>query len=152
MKVLKTGKKYRIGTFLVQPIKISHSVENYAYVIGNKDIGRVLFITDCSSFPYKVKGVNHVLCEANYSDEIIGDKLCEGKEVRSQSEYHMEISDTIECIKNTYNPDLNTICLIHLSDAQSNEEKFKKRVYDEVGIMPYVLTHDQTIELTKEEF
>ena len=149
---MKCGKKYRIGDFTVQPISVEHNVENYAYIVDCDEFGRMLFITDCVRFPYRIKGVNNLIVEANYSNDIVLDHMMNGYEIRSQNQYHMELEDTVECIKNTYNPDLNTICLIHLSDAQSNEEKFKKRVYDEVGIMPYVLTHNQTIELTKEEF
>ena len=149
---LQTHKKYRVGQFIVQAIKVEHSAENYAFILDTPDNVRILFCTDAVRFPYKVRGVNVMMIEANYSEDIIVDNLCKGYDIRSKNQYHMEINDTIECIKNTYNPDLNTICLIHLSDAQSNEEEFKKRVYEEVGIMPYVLTHDQTIELTKEEF
>lgn len=149
---LQTNKKYRVGEFIVQAIKVEHSAENYAFILDTPDNVRILFCTDAVRFPYKVRGVNVMMIEANYSEDIIVDNLCKGYDIWSKNQYHMEINDTIECIKNTYNPDLNTICLIHLSDAQSNEEEFKKRVYDEVGIMPYVLTHDQTIELKKEEF
>lgn len=149
---LQEHKKYRVGRFIVQAIKVEHNAQNYAYVIDTPNNIRVLFCTDAIRFPHRVRDVNALMIEANYDEDIIIDNLCKGYEIRRQNQYHMEIGDTVECIKNTYNPDLNTICLIHLSDAQSNEEKFKKRVYDEVGIMPYVLTHNQTIELTKEEF
>lgn len=149
---LQTHKKYRVGQFIIQAIKVEHSCLDYAYVIDNEHTGRILFITDCVNFPYRVKSVHHLLVEANYSEDIIVDNLCKGYDIRSKNQWHMEIGDAIECIKNTYNPNLNTICLIHLSDAQSNEEEFKKRVYDEIGIMPYILTHDQTIELKREEF
>lgn len=149
---LQTHKKYRVGGFIIQAIKVEHSCLNYAYVIDNEHTGRSLFITDCVNFPYRVKNVRHLLVEANYSEDIIVDNLCKGYDIRSKNQYHMEINDTIECIKNNYSPDLNTICLIHLSDVQSNEEDFQKRVYEEVGMMPFILTHDQSIVLTKEEF
>lgn len=149
---LQTHKKYRVGEFIVQAIKVEHSCLNYAYVIDNEQTGRILFMTDCVNFPYRVRNVQNLIVEANYSEDIIVDNLCKGYDIRSQNQYHMEINDTIKCIKNNYSPCLNTICLLHLSDAQSNEEEFKKRVYDEVGIMPYVLTHHQTIKLTQEEF
>lgn len=153
VKVLYTGNKYRISdSYFVQPISVQHSVENYAYMIDNDNIGRVLFITDCVRFPYNVNNVNHLLCEANYSDDIVIDHLCDNQEIRSQNEYHMEINDTIECIRANHNPWLNTICLLHLSDGQSDENGFKKRIYDEFGIMPYVAAKGLTIELNKEEF
>lgn len=152
VKVLKNGYKYRIGAFIVQPISVYHNVENYAYLIENDNIGRVLFVTDCVRFLYKINNVNHLLIEANYDDSLVIDHLCEGKEVRSQNEYHMEINDTIASIRAVYNDSLNTIFLLHLSDGQSDEEAFKRRVYDEFGIMPCVADKGLTIELNKEEF
>lgn len=136
----------------MQPISVYHNVENYAYLIENDNIGRVLFVTDCVRFLYKVNRCNHILCECNYSNDIVIDHLCENKDVRSQNEHHMEINDTIECIRANHNPWLNTICLLHLSDEQSDENGFKQRVKDEFGITPYVASKGLTIELNKEDF
>ena len=121
-------------------------------MIDNDNIGRVLFITDCVRFPYKINRCNHLFVECNYSNDIVIDHLCENKDVRSQNEYHMEINDTIECIRANHNPWLNTICLLHLSDGQSDEKTFISRVQDEFGITPYVATKGLTIELNKEDF
>lgn len=152
VRVLGTTNKYRIGNFFVQPISVYHNAENYAYMIDNDEIGRVLFITDCVRFPYKVNKCNHLFVESNFDDSLVIDHLCEGKEIRSQNEYHMEINDTIECIRANHNPWLNTICLLHLSDGQSDEKAFISRVQDEFGITPYVANKGLTIELNKEEF
>lgn len=149
---LGTSNKYRIGNFFVQPISVYHNVENYAYMIDNNEIGRLLFITDCVRFPYKINKCNHLFVEANYSNEIVIDHLCDNQEIRSQNEYHMEINDTLECIRTNYSDSLNTICLLHLSDGQSDEKAFISRVQDEFGITPYVAAKGLTIELNKEEF
>lgn len=149
---LEAGRKYRIGEFTVQPIPVEHSVENYAYMVDNEDMGRVLFITDCVRFPYRVKGVGHLFVEANYGNEIMLGHLCDNQDIRGTNRWHMEINDTLGCIRNNLSPALNTICLLHLSDGQSDEESFKRQVYDEVGIMPYVAEKGLVIELNKEEF
>ena len=137
---------------MVQPIKVTHSVENYAYVIDNDNIGRMLFITDCVRFPYKLKGVNHLLLEANYSYEIVIDHIMNGYEIRSQNQYHMELEDTIECIKNNMSSELNNVVIAHLSDGQSDERMFSDRIYDETGIMPKIASKGIKVELNKEEF
>ena len=149
---LQLGKKYRIGEFFVQPFHVEHNVECYSYLIENEEIGRMLFMSDCTSFPYKIKNVNHLLIEANYSEDIVIDHLCKNEEVRSNNQYHMEIGETVECVKRLFSGDLSTVCLIHLSDGQSDEEAFKKRIYEAVGIMPYVANKGLEIELNKEDF
>lgn len=152
VRVLETTNKYRIGNFFVQPISVYHNVENYAYMIDNDEIGRLLFITDCVRFPYKINKCNHLFVEANYSNEIVIDHLCDNQEIRNQNEYHMEINDTLRCVEANMNPWMNTICLLHLSDGQSDEFKFQTMVRDKFGIMPYVADKGLTIELNKEDF
>ena len=146
------SKKYKIGDFTVQPINVYHNVENYAYVIDHEEMGRLLFITDCVRFPYRIKGCNHILCECNYSNDIIIDNMMQNYDIRSQNQFHMELEDTIECIRNNISTELNTLIICHLSLYQSDENMFKQRIHDEFGIMPYVADKGLKIELNKEEF
>lgn len=149
---LQCGKKYRIGDFTVQPINVYHNIENYAYIVDCDEFGRLLFITDCVRFPYRIKGVNHLIVEANYSNDIVLDHMMNGYEIRSQNQYHMELEDTIECIKNNMSSELNTLTICHLSDGQSDERMFADRIYDEAGIMPKIASKGLVVELNKEEF
>lgn len=149
---LQCGKKYRIGDFTVQPISVYHNVENYAYIVDCDEFGRLLFITDCVRFPYRIKGVNHLIVEANYSNDIVLDHMMKGYEIRSQNQYHMELEATIECIKNNMSEELNNLVIVHLSDGQSDERMFADRIYDETGIMPKIASKGLKIELNKEEF
>lgn len=133
VKVLKKGSKTKIGEFLVQPIPVSHSVETYSFVIDHDDIGRCLFVTDASDFKYKVKGCKHIFIEANWSEEILIDNACNDVEMRSRHEQHLEINRTIEILKANYSSELETIVLLHLSNGNSNAEKFKNMVQYELG-------------------
>lgn len=153
VRLLKVGKKYRIGGFYVQPISVPHSCECYAYVIDHEDFGRLLFVTDCSRFDYRIKGCNHILIEANYSEEILINNLCNDEMIRSLYEYHMEINDTVSVLKTNYNPELQNIVLLHLSNSNSNEEEFGNRVIKELGFdNVFVANSGIEIELRKIEF
>lgn len=149
---LKCGKKYRIGDFTVQPISVEHNVENYAYIVDCEEFGRMLFITDCVRFQYRIKGVNHLIVEANYSNDIVLDHMMNGYEIRSQNQYHMELEDTIECVKNNMSSELNNVVLIHLSEIQSDEQMFIEKVHAETGVKPCVATKGVNITLNKFEF
>lgn len=152
VKALQPKKRYKIGSFIVMPLEVEHNVPNFSYVIDHEEIGKLVFCTDAISFPYKVRGVNNLIIEGNYSEELMIDNLCKNKEIRSHNEYHMEINTTIEAIKRNMNPELKTIMLVHLSDGQSDENMFKQMVYDELGIMPYVADKGLEITINKEEF
>ena len=85
-----------LGGFKVQPMEVPHSCQCYAYLIQHEEVGKLLFITDCVRFNYKIKGINHVLIESNWCEEILINNLCNDVETRSHHEHHMELSDTIK--------------------------------------------------------
>ena len=153
VKVLRKSVKTRIGNFTVQPIPVEHSCECYAFLIENKNMGRLVFVTDCSSFPYKIKDVQHFLIEANYSDDIAIENMCNGFDNRSMSNQHLEINDTIDALKRNYSPSLQTVLLLHLSSGNSDAKEFEQRVKDEIGFSNvYVADKGLTINLDKDEF
>lgn len=150
--LIEPNKKYRIGDFVVQPIPVKHNVECYAYLIEHEEMGRLLFATDLCEFPYKIKNINHLAIESNFDEDILINCLCENQNIRSNNQYHMEISETIKVIKGLYSGNLNTVLLCHLSDRLSNERNFQQRVFNEVGIYPKVATKQTVLELSKDEF
>lgn len=152
VKALQAKKRYKIGNFIVMPLEVEHNVPNFAYIIEHEEIGKLVFATDLTHFPYKVKGVNHLIVEANNSEDLIINHLCNNEVIRSMSENHMEINETINAIRNNISSDLNNIILCHLSYGQSDERLFKQMVFDEFGIMPYVADRQVEVTINKEEF
>ena len=150
---LKLGEAVMLGGFEVQPMEVPHSCQCYAYLIQHEEIGRLLFVTDCVRFNYKIKGLNHVLCEANWSQDVLIESLCNNEETRSHHEHHMELSDTIQALKNNYSPDLMTVGLLHLSNGNSDKKMFRQRVIDELGFDNVaVMDKGLTITLQLSEF
>lgn len=145
-------KRYRIGEFEVMPLEVPHNVPNFAFVISHPEIGKLLYATDLTSFNYRIKDLTSMLIEANYSEEILVQALCENKDIRSKSENHLEINRTVEAIRNNFGGSLNTVILCHLSDALSDEKKFIETVYNETSIRPYAARAGMEIELKCEDF
>lgn len=153
VKVLETGLKTQIGGFKVQPLNVPHSVECYSFIIQHEEFGKLLFATDCSSFRYKIKNLNHILIEANWSDDILIDNMCNDADMRSRHEQHLEINDTIEVVRVNYNENLQNVVLIHLSSGNSNEHKFIKKVKTETGLPNvYCAKENLVVSLCKSEF
>lgn len=152
VNVLHPKTKYKIGGFIVMSLQVEHNVQNFAYIITHDDFGTLAFCTDAVSFPYKIKGINHLLIEMNYDDNIIIDNLVKGYEIRSHNEYHMEVEQSINAIKRNINPDLRTLCLMHLSDSQSSESGFKQRIFNEFGLDCYIAEKGVEIPLDKFDF
>ena len=154
VKVLNLKEKTRIGKeFVVQPIKLFHNVACYGFLIQHEEFGKLVFVTDTNSVPYKFKGVQHWMIETNYSEEILIDNACNDVYSRSASENHLEINDTIEVLKRNYSSELQNVVLIHLSSGNSNEKDFKERVQQELGFdRVWVADNGLKIELNKSEF
>lgn len=153
VKVPKMGEKTQIGGFLIQPLEVPHSCECYAYIVQHPEIGKLVIATDCSAFKYKIKEVNHWLLEANYSEQILIDKMCDDDLGRSLYGNHLELEDTVAVLKANFCSATQSVTLIHLSDTNSNEKEFVQRVKDEFGFENVSAAYaGQVINLEKEEF
>lgn len=150
---IKKGRKTSIGGFKIQPIPLQHSCECFGYLIETKDNQRIVFATDCSSFPYLIKKVNHFLIECNWSEDVLIDNICNNDEMRSRHEHHLELENTIMALSANYSSSLQTILLLHLSNGNSNEEMFKSRISEELGFSNiFIANKGLKIELNKEDF
>lgn len=150
---LKKGKKTKIGQFVVQPIPLSHSVENYGYLIICPNGHRIVFATDCASFEARIADVNTWLIEANYDENIVMDHLLADAAIRSQYDNHLEISQTIAALVANHSAAMNNVVLLHLSNGNSNAKDFQSRVQAALSY-PSVVVADNgmVVQLPKEEF
>ena len=153
VKVPKMGEKTQIGGFFIQPLEVPHSCQCLAFIIQHESFGKMVLCTDATAFKYKIKNVNHWLIEANYSEQILIDKMCDNSMGRSLYQHHMEIEDTVKALKVNFSADTQNILLIHLSDGNSDEKAFVQTVKDELGFdRVYAARPNQIINLEKEEF
>lgn len=153
VKVLKKGVKMRVGGFKVQAIPLIHSVECYGYIIEHEECGKIIFCTDTSQIPYRFKGVQHYLVEANNEFDEMIENLCDNIQSRSHNNDHMELSDTIEFLKENYSVDMQSVTLIHLSQTNIDAEKAVKKVKYELGFDNVCVAESgKIIELCENEF
>lgn len=151
--IIKKGQKIPIGGFKIQPIPLNHSCECFGYVIEHDEIGKLVFATDCSEFLYLIKNVNHWLIECNWSEDVLIDNMCNNEEMRSRHEQHLELENTILALRANFSSSTNTILLLHLSNGNSDAEKFKQRVIDELGFSNvWIAEKGLSLQLDKEEF
>ncbi len=148
-----------LGVFTIMPLPVPHGTECFAYIIDHPSVGRCVFATDMSNFPYNVRSVKHLFIEANYSYAYAMDNASRG-EMRSQPDKHMEINDTINVIKRLKDSSeakdgIQTCVLLHLSNSNANAKEFKDMVCREVGLRDstvYVAMPTLSIPLYKDEY
>lgn len=137
-RAIKANQTTEIGEFKIIPFEVEHDVRDpFGYVIYHEEMGYCLFLTDTHYSKRVFKGLNNIIIEANYSEEIVTKKV-QAFELNSflanrVFTSHMEIGTTIEHLNATDLSEVNNIVLIHLSDKNSDAEDFRRRVVGATG-------------------
>ena len=151
--ILEDKKTVHFGNFGVCPFSVKHDVPTLGFLINHPECGTILFATDCAFIPYRFPLISHLIIEANYSDEILNDRILSGEEPPSRKrrllETHMEIGITIKGIQKCEPRNIKTITLIHLSSQNSDEKEFQRRVAQTFGIPTYVAKPNLIVNLEK---
>lgn len=151
-----SGKAFKVGGFKVMPFDVVHDVKTHGFLIEHSETGKFCFITDTHYSPFKFKGLDNIIIEANYSERIIGDRLMSGKINKSLHDRvinsHMSLETAIGFLKANDLTNVRNIVLIHLSDGNSDETLFKKKVEAGCGIPTHIATAGMTIEFNKNPF
>ena len=132
VKLAKKGRK--IGDFTIYPFPLEHSAENFGYII-KFDEQKICFATDCTSIPYHFKEgkITQFLVEANYSDGCIINNYCDNKFGQSSFSNHHSLESCLGFLVNNFDGNCENICLIHLSDSNSDSKLFVDAVKDRLS-------------------
>lgn len=127
-KDIRAGHGYRIGGFGVFAFEVCHDVPCVGYIIDHPEIGRLLFVTDTMMLEYTVPGLNHIMLEANYADDILERNIDDGRVPVSMKrrlmDSHMELETTKRILRANDLSGVNEIVLIHISDGNADEARF----------------------------
>jgi phosphoribosyl 1,2-cyclic phosphodiesterase len=157
-RVLKTMAPAKLpGGFTVKTFDTQHDCpEPVGYLIQHEECGTVLFLTDSYYCEYNFKGLNNIIIEANYCQEIIDARVSNGsnpKFLRDRVlESHMSLSTCKQTLQAYDLSAVNNIVLIHLSDGNSDEAKFKKEVQEATGKTVHVATAGMKIDFNRKPF
>lgn len=134
-------KSMNMGGFTVKPFDLTtidgswtHTNANgepcpiYGFLITHKEMGRMLYITDCELIKWIFKDINHILLGVNYDKDLI-DRDNTGK-ANHVFRGHLSIDTACDFVKANYSDSLQNVIMCHLSsenaDSGSFIEKMKK--------------------------
>lgn len=132
---MSENKIYRYGEFKIIPFRVVHDcVEPFGFIIEHEEIGKMLFVTDTHYVKYDFSNLhlNHIMVECNYSEEII--KANTEKEVLNAGlknrimKSHMSLKTCKDFVINNSSYALENVILLHLSDRNSDERRFKAEI------------------------
>lgn len=145
-------RSIHIGEWTILPLKLEHDVECYGFIINHKECGNIFFATDTNSIPYKLKGLNHVLIEANYTQEELDKKQSHqqihhflAKRIENS---HLSFEKTVEWLDVIDKSELKTITMIHLSNSNSDSRRYISEIKSLTGIETNIAKKGDIIHLT----
>lgn len=137
-------QSFTVGTWKVMPFVTEHdAVEPLGYLLLSLYTNeRVLFITDSCYVRYIFSDLNYMLIECNYADDILQQNIVDGlvdvnnakRVVRS----HMSLANCKELLLANDLSHVKEIYLCHLSDRNSDANRFKKEIEELTGKPVYI--------------
>lgn len=156
-KIIKSKQALQIGNFKILPFNVHHDVnEPLGFLIDHEETGRCLFVTDTTYIDYTFSNLNNIIIEANYCEEIIKEKLgstWQGEFLKNRIlKSHMSLNTCRDTLLANDLSQVQKIVLIHLSDSNSDERKFKKVIEEATGKIVHVANNNQILEFNKNPF
>lgn len=150
-KRIKSMNQFTIGSFTILPFDIKHDAqEPLGFIIHHAECGNVVFITDSYILDYKFPGLNTVIVEANYSDELIGTNPSFLRDRIMKS--HMSIATCKKWLGLNELSTVRNVVLAHLSDRNSHAVDFQTEIEKSTGKKVYVADAGMSINISLNPF
>ena len=142
LNIIKAKQLFKLGEWSILPFDTEHdAAEPLGFFIQNGN-DKLLFLTDTSFCRYKFMGITQLIIECNFANDILEENIKSGRVERSRKkrllESHMSLERVKDFINNNYTGSLQEIYLIHLSDANSDEARFKREIQELTGLPVFV--------------
>lgn len=118
------GKKFTVRDF-----DLVHDVDCLGFYIQHPDIGSLVYASDTEYIKYRFKNINHILVEANYSDDLVDREASNYSHVLRG---HMSLQTALDFISTNDNPALRNVVLLHLSQDNGNLVEFLQKTKETV--------------------
>ena len=143
VKHIEAKKQFQVGTWTILPFDVEHDSEQpLGFLLANQDGEKLVFITDSYYCRYTFNGLTHIAVECNYSLKILDDNIAAGRVHPAMRprllRSHFSLENVLDFMRANDLSLVEEIHLLHLSDQNSDEELFKRRVQEVTGKPVYV--------------
>jgi len=146
VNTMENKKQYNLGMWTCLAFDVEHdAAEPLGFYIASKSTKEtVLYITDTfySRYNFRHHRLDYLMVEANYSEDILNDNIESGRVPAAQKnriiKSHMSLKTVKDMLKANDLSQVKEIWLLHLSDRNSNAERFKREIQEISGKPVYV--------------
>ena len=141
--IIKAKQQFRIGTWTILPFETQHdAADPLGFLLANQDGEKLLYATDTYFIRYRFQGLTHIMIEANYSLDILKRNVEAGavpKELKTRIlKSHFSLENVKKFLLANDLSKVEAIFLLHLSDNNSDCERFKREVMELTGKPTYI--------------
>lgn len=98
----------------------------YGFLITHKEMGRMLYITDCELIKWRFKDINHILLGVNYDKDLI-DRDNTGK-ANHVFRGHLSIDTACDFVRANDSDILQNVIMCHLSSENADKDSFIEKM------------------------
>lgn len=143
VKIIKAQQQFTIGTWTILPFEAQHdAAEPLGFLLANQAGEKLLFATDTYYIKYRFQGLTHIMIECNYAIDILKANIEAGTVndamAKRLMQSHFSLDNVKEFLKANDLSQVREIHLLHLSDGNSNADRFKSEIQRLTGKMVYV--------------
>lgn len=134
--------QFKVGPWDVKSFPVVHDAPGSLGFLIAKGAQKLLYACDTNYIPYRFRGLTHILLGVDYDSEILKDNIANGtvnlevgKRILTN---HMSLQTAIKFFKANDMSKVREIYLLHLSNDNSDAERFKSEIEQLTGRPVYV--------------
>lgn len=97
----------------------------FGFLIAHKEMGRMLYITDCEVIKWKFKDINHILLGVNYDKDLVDTNNPKANHVFRG---HLSIDTACDFVKANNSDSLQNVIMCHLSSENADSDSFIEKM------------------------
>lgn len=134
---IRPRERFTLGTWTVMPFEAVHDAREPLGFLLTSGPEKLLFATDTAYIRYRFPGCTRLMVECNYDLPVLRANVAAGlvdREVKRRVvRSHMSLETLIGFLQANDLSRVREIFLLHLSDDNSDAEKFRRRVQEVTG-------------------
>lgn len=143
VKIVQPLQQFHIGTWTILPFETQHdAAEPLGYLLANQAGEKLLFATDTYYIKYRFQGLTHIMVETNYAIDILKANIETGAVNDAMAKRLLQSHFSLDNVKEFFRANdlsqVKEIHLLHLSDGNSDAERFKREIQRLTGKPVYV--------------
>lgn len=137
LHTVKARAWFSVGDWLVMAFPVVHDAEEpFGFLVCRED-ARLLYLTDTAYSPFRFKTLTHIMIECNYALDILQKNVAAGLVPSAVKDRVLRSHFSLENVKKFLLANdlskVQEIWLLHLSDGNSDAERFKREIQQITG-------------------